>query len=209
MEFADGGAIDMASVGFAIKGLLYTAAPRGEVVGVAEFLDAGAGVAAEVRFGRVEGARAGSALARPDALRATVFRAPPPESPRAAGRAAAAARAAAAGGLLSKSFRSLRAAATAAGAAEPAAPREVLAEGRGNWLSHLDWGAERCWTLAEEEEEPWVAVPPAEALPSDARFREDLAALAAGDVAGAQAAKERMEAAQREDARLRKAGGGG
>ncbi len=53
----------------------------------------------------------------------------------------------------------------------------------------------------------WEPVP--HPLPSDCRYREDLAALAAGDVKAAQAAKEALEQRQRADAKLRKAGGGG
>lgn len=51
----------------------------------------------------------------------------------------------------------------------------------------------------------WEPVP--HPLPSDCRYRDDLAALAAGDVKAAQAAKEALEQRQRADAKLRKAGG--
>lgn len=59
----------------------------------------------------------------------------------------------------------------------------------------------RYWTLAEEQPEEWQ---PEEApLPSDCRYRQDLALLAAGDVKAAQAAKEALEQRQRQDAKLR------
>lgn len=38
-------------------GLLYTSAPRGELTGTAEFIDARSGLTAEVRFGKLEEAR--------------------------------------------------------------------------------------------------------------------------------------------------------
>ena len=86
---------------------------------------------------------------------------------------------------------------------EEAAPRVEVAQCTGNWLSHLDWGEERWWTLVEEPAVEWQPV--AAPLPSDCRYREDLALLAAGDVRAAQAAKEALEQRQRADAKLRKA----
>lgn len=58
-------------------GLLYTSAPRGELGGTAEFVDAQHGLSAEVRFGRLEGAGSG-VLARSDAFSGTLWRAAPP-----------------------------------------------------------------------------------------------------------------------------------
>ena len=46
-------------------------------------------------------------------------------------------------------------------------------------------------------------VPEAERLPSDCSFRADMAALAAGDVKAAQLAKDRIEAKQREERKMR------
>jgi len=45
-----------------------------------------------------------------------------------------------------------------------------------------------------------------EPLPSDSRFRDDLNALAAGDMEKAQFEKNRMEEVQRREAKLRKEG---
>ena len=61
--------------------------------------------------------------------------------------------------------------------------------------------ARRFWTLSEEVEEEWQPV--ASPLPSDCRHREDLALLAAGDLASSQRAKELLENAQRRDKKLR------
>ena len=57
-------------------GLLYTSAPRGEVTGTAEFVDAQNGLQAVVRFGRVEeaGAARCALLQRPDALCGALYR---------------------------------------------------------------------------------------------------------------------------------------
>ena len=73
-------------------------------------------------------------------------------------------------------------------------------------LRPIPFHTARWWTLLEEAAVEWDSVP--HPLPSDCRYREDLAALAAGDVKAAQAAKEALEQRQRADAKLRKAGGG-
>ncbi|KAL4423109.1 hypothetical protein ABPG77_004792 [Micractinium sp. CCAP 211/92] len=84
---------------------------------------------------------------------------------------------------------------------ETEAGRVAIERCSGNWLSHLDWGADRYWTLLEEPHEEWQ--PEEDPLPSDCRYRRDLALLAAGDVKGAQVAKEALEQQQRQDAKLR------
>ena len=53
-------------------GLLYTSAPRGELTGTAEFVDAANGLQAVVTFGPIEGARS-SALRRPDAFSGSIY----------------------------------------------------------------------------------------------------------------------------------------
>ena len=88
-----------------------------------------------------------------------------------------------------------------------AAARIQVVRCTGNWLSHLDWGHERCWTLLEEPPAEWEPLP--NPLPSDCRYREDLTLLLAGDVKASQAAKEALEQRQRADAKLRKAAGVG
>ena len=83
----------------------------------------------------------------------------------------------------------------------------------GNWLAYLDWDGTRFWTMNEEDQavcggcdsgrkKEWIPDP--NPLPSDARYRPDMAALAAGDMQEAQAAKDRLENLQRTDAKLRK-----
>ena len=48
---------------------------------------------------------------------------------------------------------------------------------------------------------------PPSPLPSDVRYRQDLAALAGGDLEGAQARKELLEKQQRVDRKLRETAG--
>lgn len=79
---------------------------------------------------------------------------------------------------------------------------------RGNWLSHLDFEvpggeSERVWTMGDVEASDFECVPLPERLLSDSSFREDALALKAGDVAAAQAAKDRIEQKQRRERKLR------
>ncbi|KAG7670021.1 putative Oxysterol-binding protein 9 [Nannochloris sp. 'desiccata'] len=82
--------------------------------------------------------------------------------------------------------------------------RIPIAHCTGNWLAFLDWDGERFWTLNEEEGSAWIPDP--HPLPSDTRFREDLALLLVEDVPAAQLAKEKLENRQRRDAKLRNIG---
>ena len=59
----------------------------------------------------------------------------------------------------------------------------------------------RYWTLASEQPDTWTGVP--SPLPSDSRFRQDLALLAKGDLKGSQHWKESLENLQRKDKKLR------
>jgi len=79
-----------------------------------------------------------------------------------------------------------------------------IARCTGNWLAFLDWDGQRFWTLNEEVDTPWIPDP--HPLPSDTRFRKDLALLLAEDVPAAQVAKEELESRQRRDAKLRNIG---
>jgi hypothetical protein len=228
LEFADGGAIDVAFPHFTIRGLVSLAAapapPRAEVGGTVELEDRANGLLVVVRFGRVEGAPAGSLAARVDGLAGTMYRTtvPHPPSPAATGSPQAPAppgglhRAKSSGASLARLARAFGsggmrpvASSAALGAAAAPAPHQArvpIAACTGNWLSHLDWEGERYWTLAEEEPAEWVPDP--DPLPSDVRFRADLADLARGDLAAAQQSKEELEARQRLEAKLRKEGGG-
>jgi len=73
----------------------------------------------------------------------------------------------------------------------------------GSWLSHLEWDGERVWEL--ERDLPHLQHRPENALPSDCRFREDLQALAKGDLAEGAECKQMLEERQRYDAKLRQA----
>lgn len=235
LDFADGGRVEVHFPTYYLRGLLYTSAPRGELTGTAEFIDARSGLTAEVRFGKLEEARSGTVLSRSDAFSGTLSRlltpaapaapaSPRPGSPPTADLDRADSSSSGGNGwqmpasaMVDRSRRSsssswsalknlsglslgLRSKSSPA-VGEPETPRVVVERCSGNWLSHLDWGEDRYWTLAEEQPEEWE---PEEApLPSDCRYRQDLALLAAGDVKAAQAAKEALEQRQRQDAKLR------
>lgn len=195
-------------------GILSTGAPRAEISGCARFEDAANGLVLALRFGPLttESAAGEASLQRSDALCGVVCRTrdgwsgAAPLDPAALPRL----KADCGSGLTGKALRSLSLTSSKAGAAlegwgylEGSVP---LAACRGNWLSHLDWDGERVWTLAEEERGEWA--PEEDPLPSDCRFRRDLAALrgAEADMGAAQMAKELLETLQRQDAKLRKAG---
>ena len=109
-------------------------------------------------------------------------------------------------GLFAKTLTSVRRTTSSTGLIEDSSltgeARVPIAQCTGNWLSHVDWDGKRYWTLNEEEVAEWI--PEGDPLPSDARFRADLAALAAGDDEEAQRQKEILENIQRADAKLRK-----
>eukprot|EP00744_Colponema_vietnamica_P003704 GILI01005632.1.p1 GENE.GILI01005632.1~~GILI01005632.1.p1 ORF type:complete len:411 (+),score=94.72 GILI01005632.1:79-1233(+) len=85
------------------------------------------------------------------------------------------------------------------------AEKVAVASGTGSWLSHVEFGGTTYWSITQNPEE---IIPAADPLPSDCRFREDLQFLKNGDYENAQIHKERLENAQRMDARRRKAKGG-
>ncbi|PSC69671.1 Oxysterol-binding 9 [Micractinium conductrix] len=221
LDFKDGGRVEVHFPAYHLRGLLYTSAPRGELGGTAEFVDAQHGLSAEVRFGRLEGAGSG-VLARSDAFSGTLWRAAPPadgldradssasaggwQAPALIERSKRSSGGLASGFSMSSIVRSGLGGLGLRSKSSPAIPeaeplREVLARCTGNWLSHLDWGEDRWWTLAEEARQEWE--PEAHPLPSDCRYREDLALLAAGDAKGSQVAKEALEQRQRAEAKLR------
>ena len=112
-------------------------------------------------------------------------------------------------GLIGKSFSNFRRTTSSTGFdSDPSGTvtgevRIPVAHCTGNWLAYLDWDGERFWTLNEEQsDQGWIPDP--HPLPSDTRFREDLALLLAEDVDAAQVAKEALENRQRADAKLRK-----
>lgn len=211
LEFADGvlGRIHVTFPHYYMRGVVGTGMPRGEMCGAATFTAPGAGLGAEVVFGRSRDARdAGDALLqRPDAVTGAVFRL----APESAAPASSSARGGGAAG--GGSFGSMLAALSSTDdAPPPRPPADTLAVLKGNWLSHADWDCVRYWTLAADVADVWRPLPAAAALPSDAARRADLAAMAAaaagdaGGVARAQIAKEALERAQRADAKARKEG---
>jgi hypothetical protein len=94
-------------------------------------------------------------------------------------------------------------------------PSDAIGTFRGSWLSHLDFvprpcaqaedtgEAERLWTYDEVGAVQFESVPQERRLPSDCSFRKDVRLLAEGDVAGAGAAKQRVEDQQRRERKLR------
>lgn len=60
----------------------------------------------------------------------------------------------------------------------------VVGTMQGSWLSHLDIDGQRIWSLADETPLPWTAAE--HPLPSDTRYRQDLAAVLKGDLKQAQ-----------------------
>jgi hypothetical protein len=84
---------------------------------------------------------------------------------------------------------------------------KCVAVADGSWLTHVRFDEKMfCEMRHEAASRP---APVARPLPSDCRFRRDLVELRAGRMAEAQAAKVELEEAQRADAKLRKAAGGG
>ncbi len=80
---------------------------------------------------------------------------------------------------------------------------DVLSTLEGSWLSHVDFDGERLWEL--ERDLPHLQHRPEHALPSDCRHREDLQALAKGDLDEGAECKLMLEERQRYDAKLRQA----
>ncbi|KJE91894.1 hypothetical protein CAOG_02957 [Capsaspora owczarzaki ATCC 30864] len=83
--------------------------------------------------------------------------------------------------------------------------REEVCAVDGSWLSHLDIGAERFWELGQQK--PSSVFPVADPLPTDSRFREDVQALAEGDLERAEELKTLTEEKQRYLRRVEQASG--
>lgn len=77
----------------------------------------------------------------------------------------------------------------------------IAARLEGSWLAYLDINGKRYWTLKSAKPDQWQPAP--DPLPSDSRFRQDLACVARGDLKAAQEWKERLEHRQRADKKLR------
>jgi len=80
--------------------------------------------------------------------------------------------------------------------------KNVLCEGTGSWLSHIQIDNQLYW-LVNEEDEPWIEEGDVR-LPSDSLFRQDSKYIKLKDFDNAQREKEGAENRQRADERLRK-----
>lgn len=199
IEFKDDGtSISIVYPHYYMRGILYTGMPRGDMSGTVLFKDHRHGLFCEMQFGKVEGAE-DPLLQRSDTLMGAILRIPPGHKegdtlPSVLGAAK----------LKSSSIGGLFGGRSSDTGTKPAT--EAVSTCQGNWLSHLDWDNERRWTLVEEHPKTWQPVK--HPLPSDSRFRLDLATLLDGDQAAAQAAKEALENRQRLDAKYRKEAAG-
>jgi len=72
LTFADGGCIDIEYPVYMMRGIVYTAMPRGECVGSAKFTDQSNRLSCVMEFGKVEGS-ANPLLQRPDSLQGTIY----------------------------------------------------------------------------------------------------------------------------------------
>lgn len=191
--FADGTQIRIEYPAYFLKGLLYTNMPRAEILGDAEFNDAANNLRCVITFGKV-GRSCSPLLNRTDAFAGTLFQGTQQRRSTPCNSSSNIS------AVLSKSI-AMRNAKSAPALDECTS---VLASCSGNWLSHIDWGEERFWTLGEDQPQDWI--PTSHPLPSDCRFRKDLMLLQQGKVKDGQEAKELLENQQRNDAKLRKAG---
>jgi len=210
IKFQDGGEIGVEYPTYYLRGLLYTAMPRADMVGSAIFLDKKNKIQGEVLFGKVAGMEEEPLLQRADSVLCTVYqvsipdplRDPSPQPSTSSSTFDSILKRPSLSGL--PGFSSILSRSDAQAAPPAPVKGRVLVTGTGNWLSHLDWSGERAWTLMSEPSDKWGPVP--NPLPSDSRLRKDLRALADGDLVEAQAAKEELENRQREDAKLRRHG---
>lgn len=72
LTFADGGCIDIEYPVYIMRGIVYTAMPRGECVGSAKFTDHSNRLSCVMEFGKVEGS-ANPLLQRPDSLQGIIY----------------------------------------------------------------------------------------------------------------------------------------
>ena len=87
--------------------------------------------------------------------------------------------------------------------------REILAQGQGNWLSHISFDGEITWRI-EEEIPLWLERGDRMSdgsiiLPSDTDLRDDVPLMEAKNWQVAEHIKNKMETLQRNDAKMRKA----
>lgn len=77
LTFADGGCIEIEYPVYMMRGIVYTAMPRGECVGTAKFVDHGNRLSCSMDFGKVEGA-SNPLLQRPDSIQGQICTADAP-----------------------------------------------------------------------------------------------------------------------------------
>jgi len=88
---------------------------------------------------------------------------------------------------------------------EDEANRELISTAEGTWLGSLEFDGKIYWDW-QLGLPKFTPRPVDDPLPSDCRFREDLIALAKGDLEGATHWKQALEVKQRREAKLRKDG---
>lgn len=192
----DGTRIEIMYPSYYMRGIVTAEQPRGDVTGAVTFTDIKNSLACHVDFGKVSGAEA-PLLRRPDSLSGSIFRLPPGFKSGDALPSIQPKQSSSMATGIGSLFRSSESSTAAA-----AAPVHTVSHCVGNWLSYLDWDGTRRWSIMETAPSQWTQV--AAPLPSDSRFRLDLATLAEGDIVGAQEAKVALEERQRHDAKVRK-----
>ena len=71
LTFADGGSMDIEYPVYMMRGIVYTAMPRGECIGTAKFTDAANRLSCVMEFGKIE-CSTNPLLQRPDSLQGTI-----------------------------------------------------------------------------------------------------------------------------------------
>ncbi|KAL3130634.1 hypothetical protein ABBQ38_008026 [Trebouxia sp. C0009 RCD-2024] len=203
LTFADGGCIEIEYPVYIMRGIVYTAMPRGECVGSAKFVDPANRLTCSIEFGKVEGA-SNPLLQRSDSFHGHVCSTDAPLQSTSFTDAASQKRRSilprpSLSGL-GNAFASL-----SVTRSEEQVHQTPVATCQGNWLSHLDWDGQRYWTLNDAHPDKWM--PFQYPLPSDCSKRLDLQTLLSGDIAAAQEMKVELENLQRSDAKIRKAAG--
>ena len=72
LTFADGGCMDIEYPMYIMRGIVYTAMPRGECVGTARFTDQTNRLSCVIDLGKVEGSN-NPLLQRPDSFQGTIY----------------------------------------------------------------------------------------------------------------------------------------
>eukprot|EP00198_Chlamydomonas_reinhardtii_P009896 XP_001699233.1 predicted protein [Chlamydomonas reinhardtii] len=224
VEFRDGTRIELHYPQYYIKNVVYgSSRPRAEVDGQAILVDVRNKLKTVISFGALKGARS-KVLRRVDAVHGFIYDCRHNQSgdgaglgpssssglPKLDGSAHGGGKAQSGGSFFSMSAlnsmgKLLRISQTPSPSNIDPTPSDkegvAVAAIEGSWLSHINIDGARYWSITKEVPDAWRPVP--DPLPSDSRYRQDLVVLAAGDMKGAQAAKEALENRQRNDKKLR------